>query len=245
MTVKSFISVQDVFRSFSNSDDGSLTTFFAASLVMLGTAISLSVDGGRAFNAYNSTGHALDAAALAAAKALNEQGLSDSELLDVARTVFESNTHNASSRNVAYQNLSLRADRETNEVSVSVEGNVKTTFAQLMNITEIPIATSAKATYNTKNIEMAMMLDVTGSMSGRKIRDLKVAATQLVDILIPDQSAPQKVRIALAPYSASVNVGSYAHQVSNGVSRMVVFMSAETLTPIVILLQEEMLTSMR
>ena len=40
------------------------------------------------------------------------------------------------------------------------------------------------------DIELAMALDVTGSMSGSKIADLRTAATDLVDILLPAGGTP-------------------------------------------------------
>ena len=55
-------------------------------------------------------------------------------------------------------------------------------------------------------------------MQGQKIADLKSAAKDLVDILLPDGGTPNKVRIGLAPYAASVNAGVYAATVSNNAS---------------------------
>jgi hypothetical protein len=70
------------------------------------------------------------------------------------------------------------------------------------------------------NVEVSMMLDITGSMlesdgkGSTKIATLKTAAKDAIDILIwPDQSQFTS-RIALAPFSVSVNVGSYATAVT-------------------------------
>lgn len=60
-----------------------------------------------------------------------------------------------------------------------------------------------------------MMLDVTGSMrkSGRtdKLRDLQTAATIAVESLLSgNKHSPDRIRIALVPYAASVNAGELA-----------------------------------
>ena len=65
-----------------------------------------------------------------------------------------------------------------------------------------------------------MMLDVTGSMrSSSKIGALKLAATDLVDMLIPVSGASDTTRIAMIPYSSAVNAGKFARDSSNNQSR--------------------------
>ncbi len=60
---------------------------------------------------------------------------------------------------------------------------------------------------NIRRVDLALVLDVTGSMnSNGKLSQLKDAAVELVDILMP-QNKPLLNRIALAPYSAAVNLG--------------------------------------
>lgn len=48
-----------------------------------------------------------------------------------------------------------------------------------------------------------------------KIVGLEAAAKEVVDILLPDGQSTQN-RIALVPYSATVNAGDYAAAVTNG-----------------------------
>ena len=60
-------------------------------------------------------------------------------------------------------------------------------------------------------LEVAMVLDNTGSMAGSKISLLKTAASNFVDTLAAAAARstdPDAVRIALAPFSMTVNVGS-------------------------------------
>ncbi len=58
------------------------------------------------------------------------------------------------------------------------------------------------------NIETALMLDVTGSMSGTKLTDLKAAAKDLIDIVVWDNQGDVKSRVAIAPFAEAVNVGA-------------------------------------
>jgi hypothetical protein len=63
---------------------------------------------------------------------------------------------------------------------------------------------------SSKNIEVGLVLDITGSMGGRRIVDLKAAANQLVDIVVQDVQTPFYTRMAIVPYSMGVNLGAYA-----------------------------------
>ncbi len=60
-----------------------------------------------------------------------------------------------------------------------------------------------------------MMLDVSGSMAGSKIADLKLAARDLIDIMLP-QDKPHENKVAIAPFSTAVNAGGLAGRVSDG-----------------------------
>ena len=59
------------------------------------------------------------------------------------------------------------------------------------------------------------MLDTTGSMSGQKIEDLKLAAKDLVDIVVWSDQSQYTSKVALAPFSSRVNVGDYLTRVSD------------------------------
>ncbi|SJM34884.1 hypothetical protein BQ8482_540011 [Mesorhizobium delmotii] len=73
------------------------------------------------------------------------------------------------------------------------------------------VAASTTALYSDKTIEVAMMLDVTGSMAGQKIIDLRTAAANAVDSFLEGQdSSNPRVRVSIVPYANSVNAGALA-----------------------------------
>jgi len=72
------------------------------------------------------------------------------------------------------------------------------------------ITSVSEARYSDRKIEVAMVLDVTGSMAiGRdKIGELKAAAKVAVEALLDgNKHSADRVRVALVPYAQSVNVG--------------------------------------
>lgn len=77
----------------------------------------------------------------------------------------------------------------------------------------MPMSASSEVLRASRNVEVAMALDITGSMSSPKnfMPDLISAASQLVDIVVQDDQTVYTSRVALVPYAGGVNVGSLAN----------------------------------
>ncbi|MEO1265250.1 MAG: hypothetical protein AAFV26_06070, partial [Pseudomonadota bacterium] len=161
---------------------------------------------------------ALDSAALAGAKALRLQGLSETEASELARRMFEANYKDLTSFDGTIKDLQISADASKSKVEITATTSVGMHLAKLAGISTMDFDKTATAIFEAKDIEVAVQLDVTGSMCNpcSKIQDLKSATKTLVDILIPDQDTGQKIRIGYAPFSAGVNAGSYLAAVSGG-----------------------------
>lgn len=107
----------------------------------------------------------------------------------------------------------LDRHRKTVEAKASVTVNVVFPLFGAANVQTI--TTESAARYSDRKIEVAMMLDVTGSMkkSGKtdKIGDLRAAATIAVEALLDgNKHNPGRIRVTLVPYAASVNAGALA-----------------------------------
>jgi len=76
------------------------------------------------------------------------------------------------------------------------------------------IATRSKVVKGTGSIEIALVLDNSGSMGGSSgsvngtyIEDLKAAAANLVGTMFAGAEGTERVKVGLVPFAASVNVG--------------------------------------
>jgi Flp pilus assembly protein TadG len=105
----------------------------------------------------------------------------------------------------------LVVDRQARTVRGQASVLVDLVFPVFSGGSQRRIVIESAAVYSDQKIEVAMMLDVTGSMAGQKLRDLKSAATNAAGILLRGQDeARPRVRVALVPYSNAVNVGTLA-----------------------------------
>ncbi len=95
------------------------------------------------------------------------------------------------------------------DIVVKVSGEVPTTFMRIANINEMDVSTSSTITKKERNIELALVLDTTGSMGADgKITALKTAAKSMVTTLFDGKETSDKLKIAVVPFAAAVNVGS-------------------------------------
>ncbi|MGI9378025.1 MAG: pilus assembly protein TadG-related protein [Methyloligellaceae bacterium] len=211
------ISVIPSILKFRDDDKGGVAIIFGICFVVLVAFMGLAIDGARVVYAARSTTMALDAAALAAAKVLSETDASDDEIKNIAKEYFEANVENTEDMDVDFEELQVVIDRSVPSVNLSIDGLVNNTFSRVMDFDAFSFSRNSTVIYDRKDIELGVMIDITGSMSGTKIADLKQAARDLVDILLPEDGNPpdQETRIGFAPYSATVNAGSYAAVVSD------------------------------
>ena len=75
----------------------------------------------------------------------------------------------------------------------------------------MPMSASSEVLRASRNVEVAMALDITGSMSGQRLTDLKAAAKELIGIVVQEDQTIYTTRMALVPYAAGVNMGDLAN----------------------------------
>ncbi len=193
---------------------GNVAMLFGLSLPVLILMTVGGVDIHRASTVRVNLQDALDAASLAAARSPYTEA---DDIQTVGMAALRANLQ-------AYPNVTLReADtsfilNSDNVVIASSMVDVKTLVAniflppygQFMD-DYLPVGAHSEVDRSSKNIEVGLVLDITGSMGGQRIIDLKAAATDLVDIVVQDVQTPFYSRMAIVPYSMGVNVGSYAN----------------------------------
>lgn len=106
---------------------------------------------------------------------------------------------------------SFAIDKSARTVSATASVVIDVAFPLFGMSNRQRITTDSAALYSDRRIEVAMMLDVTGSMRGTKLSDLQAAATNAVNLLLDGQSQTNpRVRVAIVPYAEAVNAGSLA-----------------------------------
>jgi Flp pilus assembly protein TadG len=206
------------FASRARRDEcGTVAMIFGLSVFVLFGAAGIGLDAIRAHRVATRAASALDAAALAAAKAMNEQDdLADGQLRQIAIDYYNANTQAYVAQGVTSTIPVVTITRAQSKVQLTASFIVPTTLGKVVNVDRIEFTKTGTVIYDMKRIELAMVLDVTGSMNdGGKLGAMKTAAKDVIDVLV-DPSKSYQARVALVPYSASVNMGAYKDQASGG-----------------------------
>ena len=125
-----------------------------------------------------------------------------------------------------YSEPSITVNRVAGNIIIDTVGTVPMSITRLAGYKQATMPVNVATSYDQHDIELGLALDVTGSMRGTKLSDLKLAAKDLVEILMPDSGQSNRVRIGLAPYAASINAGSYAETVTDTAAVTTACMSA-------------------
>jgi Flp pilus assembly protein TadG len=208
-------------RSLVRDREGSVAIVFALTSFVVLSMVGGAIDYGRAVTARDQMQNAVDAATLAAARVWQtEKDLALAE--EKALLYFQRNKPRAATSAVT----GFTADLAANTITLEATATVPTPFIaasvgmgrmigvkfdvenfSLYARSQAQLAVGGNA---EQNLEISLMLDVTGSMGGQKLSDLKDAAKDLIDIVVWDDQSHYSSRVALAPFSERVNAGPYA-----------------------------------
>lgn len=205
-------------KAFAHSERGGVAILFGFCAIVLTVAIGVAVDQARVHHSTSKLAAAADAAALAAGRALMAGAMSDEEIAELGQRFFHQNlTGGGEFADVTA--VEVIPHRANSTIEVKVNAGVPTTFMRIAGVQTVAVPVDTVTTFEANDLELGIALDITGSMNGRKLADLKAAATDLISVLLPDGDRPNQVRIGLAPYAAAIQLGTYADRASNGTSR--------------------------
>jgi Flp pilus assembly protein TadG len=92
-------------------------------------------------------------------------------------------------------------------LQVSASARVPTTFLQVLGIREWTVHAQNAARRADLGMELALVLDVTGSLDVSGITAVRNSAADLVNILYGSRETVPNLRVAVVPYTASINIG--------------------------------------
>ncbi|WP_420412968.1 pilus assembly protein TadG-related protein [Roseibium sp.] len=220
------------YKNLLQNERGAILPIFGVLVLMMVVIGGAAIDVSRAVNAREKLSYAIDAAALAVATDLSTSVMTDDEITQAIEDSFRANLANAEFLDKAIENLNFVVDSDEGTINISSSASLSTYFLDVggyglsaFGPDAFNFGTNAQVSYSRFDVELALVVDVTGSMgwsigssSTIRIVALREASEELVNILLPADSPPStsKVRISLVPYSQGVNLGSYAEKVKGG-----------------------------
>lgn len=194
-------SLPEMFGRFRRDQRGNVMMMFGLALVPLMGVVGVAIDYSRASNARQALNSAIDSAALMAAR--DAQKLTDGAL----RTRIDAWIRENLPRDVKsqFESAAITIDRNARTIQIDAKASVPTTIARVLGTMEIPVGTSSQSTWGTNKIELALVLDNTGSMSSSKKMDaLKLASKDLIKIMKEASIDPDQIKISIVPFNTQV-----------------------------------------
>ncbi len=216
---------------------GTVSMTFGLAIIPLVAVLGVSVDFGRVYAVRSQTQGALDAAALAAGRVAQVEKTNVAQKTSDAAAAYFNQTKPSG---VVTTALQYSPNTDQTEFTVTATSWVRTPFLGVLHIlfgkgsgSDAPpacqgnyygcvkltstataaLCPSAACVGNSSggsNLEISLMLDVTGSMCSpcSKIDAVKSAAKDLIDIVVWNDQSEFTSRVALAPFADAVNVGT-------------------------------------
>ena len=217
----------DLLKRFRRDERGVFAVFFALIAIVLIAAAGAVVDFTRVQQARTRAQIAIDGAALALQSKVGVSGYDATWFKTQAQNLL---TERMGDSTITAVIESAVPDSGAGRLTISGYVSVPTYFVQLVGINNIRSSMLSEVTRSSSDLEVSLSIDVTGSMAtvicGRrdrnctqgdvvtdKIGDLINASNMLIDLLVSDSQAPTYSKMAIVPWSYSVNVGSLANQV--------------------------------
>ena len=202
-------STQTTIKNFSSDARGSVMITFGLIFFAITLASGVAIDYGRIHHAHSRLAAAAAAAAIAAGKALLDGRNTDDDVKRIAEQFFKANIPDDDNGYAKVSNVTAVIDRNTNSVTINLASQVEMTVMKIAGYEHVDLPVTSVATFNQHDIELAVALDLTGSMcnggggapcyTGPKIDALKNATKDMVDICCRMKVRPTRCASALRP----------------------------------------------
>jgi Flp pilus assembly protein TadG len=192
-------------RRFFRDKRGGVAVIFALAFTPVAFLSLVMIDFSRASTARSNLQETLDASTLIAARST---AITAADIQNVGANAFTSQVAT---------NLGIKVNTDTfvSGANSTIVGNstasVQTLVAGLFLGGSIPISAHSEVVRSMNKLEIAMVLDTTGSMAGTKISNLISAADDFIDTMntaSQQSSITNAVKISIVPFSNTVKISA-------------------------------------
>ncbi|WP_155889382.1 TadE/TadG family type IV pilus assembly protein [Cucumibacter marinus] len=193
-----------LFRRFARDDRGAFAVLFGVMAIVLVAMAGAVIDYVTIQQKRATAQTALDAAVLA----LQPDIYSKSE--STLKTEAQALVIDRLGDDDVTVNLEIASkDEDEGSLFFRAQLTIPTPFIGLINIPEMQVRIVSQATQKKKRLEVAFVLDNSGSMgSYSRMSNLKTAATNAINVLFDNKSTQPDVFVSVVPFAFFVNVGS-------------------------------------
>ncbi|MET3926537.1 pilus assembly protein TadG-related protein [Devosia sp. 2618] len=192
---------------FGRDERGVFAVLFGLMAIVLIAFGGAVVDYVRLEQTKNQAQVALDAATLALQPDITVAGFNQETIRKKAEDLVRNRIGDAS---VVMKVAKPEIDTKAGSLTLSGELTIPTYFVNLVGVPTMSAGFRSQAVRGALDMEISVALDITGSMKGQRIADLKASVLELIDSVVADDQSLNYSKMALVPYAQAVNAGVYA-----------------------------------
>ena len=193
-------------RSFARDARANVAMVFALCLSSLAAAVGGGMDFSRSTSVGFELQAALDSGVLAAAS-LSQDRSADDVVRSYVEAALGDHRGLLDSLNLQVTAITGFNSREVEAIAVV---SVPTTLLGVAGINTLTVRRDARAIEQVRDIEISLVLDISGSMSGSKIDALREAAEEFIDVVLASNGG--RTSISVIPYNGGVRLPDYVNE---------------------------------
>jgi len=213
---------QNRLRRFVRDRSGNFTVVAGVAMAALALAVGYGTNVAQIYNVRSNLVASLDSALTSAGRDISTGAIKEADAAKTIKAFLEANgdpsVNNGDNKLVLVEPITI--NKVTKTITATAYVDVDAFLPLFSESNKTRVVTTAATLYSDVRVEIGLMLDVTGSMgdpgsplNGKaqsKLQNLQTAAQDAVDNLL-SRNVPgldPRVRVAIIPYSQSVNVGA-------------------------------------
>ena len=206
-----FKKLTNAIRRFSREKRASMALAHMLTIPIVGATSAAVIDMNDGYNARSEIQLILDRAALAASR---DPDAPHGKVLAHGRKLLRNALKSAGieKKTRSYTaNFEFDENRET--LIATFSGEVKTWMGTMTGVPKITVNVRSEVKVSREAappLEIALVLDTSGSMGGSRISALRTAVNQMLDGLFAADDGAGKVRVSLVPYASYVRIDGYS-----------------------------------
>lgn len=193
-------------KAFPSAKRGGVALFLALAIIPLVGAVGLAVDSARGYLVKQRLSQAVDAAALAAGRAIGSDDLSG----DIEKYFAANFPAGYAGADTAAPSFSV--DEADALVTVAASVTMPTSFMRVLGVPEFTITAEAEVRRGTEPMDIVLSIDTSGSMGdpadggGTRIEAARTAAITMVNKLFGSEETKSSLYVGVVPWSSMVDV---------------------------------------
>ncbi|MEJ0074732.1 MAG: pilus assembly protein [Alphaproteobacteria bacterium] len=201
------ISACPLLDRFPRHEGANVAPMFAIAMIPILGLTGTAVDYSNANAARTALQAALDTTALMLSKEADT--LTPTQLNQKATQYFTANITNTEAQSIVVTPTFSTPVAGNFVLNISASASVRLRFMSVFGQTSIPISSSTEVKWGIKKLELAMVLDNTGSMAqSAKMTNLKTASHNLLTTLKNAAKKAGDVKVAIIPFDVTVKPGT-------------------------------------